>query len=122
MKKKLFQYIIISLTIIWSTYNMRLINLDVSYFEKNIYLQFLSYYLSYILPVFIVLLFFKRLMKIVVIATLIILVLSFVYGIYSYGQNLFSYFLVWWIINTLSIIVLCFIIYKNRLLKRMSYD
>jgi hypothetical protein len=117
MKFRIISFIVISLTIIWSTYNMRLINLDTSYFGKNIEIQYLSYYLSFILPFLIVLLFFKWFKKIVAFATIIILVLSFVYGLYSYGLNLFSYFLVWWIINTLAIIVLCLIIYKDNLSK-----
>ena len=115
MKIRIINFIIIALTIVLSTYNMRLINLDTSYFGKDIQIQYLSYFLSYILPFLILFLFVKRLTTIVAIITIIILVLSFVYGLYSYGLNLFSYFLVWWIINTLSITVLCIIIYKDNL-------
>jgi hypothetical protein len=115
MKLRIFNFIIISLTIVWSTYNMRLINLDTSYFGKSIQIQYLSYFLTYILPFLIILLFFKRLIATVALTTTIILVLSFVYGLYSYGLTLFSNFLIWWIVNTLSIIVLCYIMYKDSL-------
>ena len=116
--KRIIVILIVLSTIIFATYSMRIINLDTSYYGKFLWIQWVSYFLAYILPILIVPLFFKRLIKAVACTIATILFLCIVYGFVSLGFQMFhSTYLILLISYIVSIATLVLIINKQKQIK-----
>ena len=114
MKKRLWIYILIALTVLLATYTMTIINLDTSYYDKWKWIEYTSFVLTFILPLFIILMFFRKLTILIVWIIDIIISLIIIYGICSVGLiQMLSHYLPWTILYIISVYLLSRQLYKN---------
>jgi hypothetical protein len=117
MKKRIFPILILVLTIALTTFSLRLIYWDSSYFRKSLYIENASSISSLILPFLIILSFYKKLTKFLAVLNIFILILCFCYGFYFVSdQQMLSvhYYLNLTIGWTVAIILLSVVIYKDK--------
>ncbi len=117
MKKRIFPILILALTIALTTFSLRLIYWDSSYFSKSLSIENASSISSLILPFLIILSFFKKLTKFLAVLNIFILILCFCYGFYFVGAHqmlsihYYLYLTIGW---TVAIILLSVVIYKDK--------
>ena len=108
MKKRILIIIFVIIGIVVFEYAMQKINLDTSYFGKSIAIQYASFFLFYVIPLLLVLLFFKKTIKLVAKIIITILILCFLYGCFYIGiHEMFSQYLIITTAFLLTSTVLC---------------
>ena len=87
MKTNIFIFLIVCLIIGLATYSMMLIYMDSIWFERATWLQTASSILRFLIPSFLVLVFFRRHFRKLAYFLILVILLCLVYGLYYKGFN-----------------------------------